>query len=74
MTHKKYVDDAINGVRGELEVLKSTPPFKGAELEAVRRASGLIMSGSTAINASESTSDAVDITRPHPCYPGAFDF
>ena len=69
LTNKRYVDDAINGVRGEIEVLKNTPAFKGAELEAVRRASGLIMSGSTAINASESTSDAVDITRPHPATP-----
>lgn len=70
LTHKKYVDDAINGVRGELEVLKETPPFKGAALEAVRRASGLLLSGGTKKGLSvDGNPGMLKIETPHPATP-----
>lgn len=70
LTHKKYVDDAINGVRGELEVLNETPPFKGAALEAVRRASGLLLSGGTKKGLSvDGNPGMLKIETPHPAMP-----
>ena len=70
LTNKRYVDDEVATLRGELEVLRDTPAFKGVELEAVRRASGLLFSGETKANLSiEPGNWGLKVEFPHPATP-----
>lgn len=62
--------ETITGLRGELEALKENPPFKGTDLEAVKRASGMLFSGETEANRTlKSGNWRLSIKHPHPATP-----
>ena len=62
--------ETITGLRGDIDTLKATPPFKGTDLEAVKRASGMLFSGKTKPNLSISGGQVgLKVDIPHPATP-----